>query len=129
MSFIRNRIYSKIFCVDIPHLKSINKSKFMSMKAKYVYFYLLPELIEKPMAVNYDKDKVVPATNIECEILFYSKVIGDNAIIHLGVEKDAEGYYFPRTFFVEKVFETEDDIYISKQEQISVSVENRVIML
>ena len=84
--------------IDIPFFKSINKSKFKSIKAKYVYFYLLPELIEKPMAVNYMKENVDSPTSIECEILFNSKVTGDNAIIHLGIEKDIAGYYIPRTF-------------------------------
>lgn len=115
--------------IDIPHLKNINRKKFKSVKAKYVYFYLLPKLIEKPMAVKYDIRKVDGITNIECEILFYSNVEDDNAIIHLGIEEDDLGYYFPRTFFVEKVSEKEKDIYIAKQEEISVIVENRVIIL
>lgn len=115
--------------IDIAHLKSINKSRFKNMKAKYVYFYLLPELIQNPMAVNYDIEKVGTATNIECEILFYSKVKGDNAIIHLGIESNNSRYYFPRTFFVEKVSKKEDDIYIAKQEEIRVYVEKRIIML
>lgn len=28
--------------IDIQHLKNINKRNFKNMKAKYVYFYLLP---------------------------------------------------------------------------------------
>lgn len=118
----------KKLSLDIQQLKSINKRKFKNVKAKYVYFYLIPRLIENPMAVNYDINKVEPETNIECEILFYSNVKNDNAIIHLGIEKGDEGYYFPRTFFVEKVSNKEDDIYVKKQEEISVDVKNRVIM-
>ena len=114
--------------IDIPYLKSINKRKFLSVKAKYVYFYLIPELIEKPMAVKYDINNVVPQTRIECEILFYSNVKDDKAIIHLGLEKSENGYYIPKTFFVEKVSEKEDDIYIKKQEEIYVEVMNRVIL-
>lgn len=114
--------------IDIQHLKNINKRRFKNVKAKYVYFYLIPRLIENPMAVDYDVNKVEPKTKIECEILFYSNVKNDNAIIHLGIEKSEEGYYFPRTFFVEKVSEKEEDIYIKKQEEISVEVKNRVIM-
>lgn len=114
--------------IDIQHLKSINKRKFQNVKAKYVYFYLIPGLIKNPMAVNYDINKVEPETSIECEILFYSNVKNDNAIIHLGIEKGEEGYYFPRTFFVEKVSKKEDDIYVKRQEEIRVEVKNRVIM-
>ena len=29
------------FILDIPHLKTLNKKNFKSMKAKFVYFYLL----------------------------------------------------------------------------------------
>lgn len=114
--------------IDIPYLKGLNKRKFLNVKAKYVYFYLIPELIEKPMAVKYNINNVVPQTRIECEILFYSNVKDDNAIIHLGIEKCDDGYYVPRTFFVEKVSKKEDDIYIKKQEEIGVEVMNRVIL-
>lgn len=115
--------------IDIKHLKSLNKKKFLSVKAKYVYFYLIPSLLETPLAVNYDKNKVMPSTNIECELLFYS--IYDNAVIHLGLEKEEEeDFYFPRTFFVEKLSEPEDkDHYIDNQERIMVTKENRIILL
>ena len=114
--------------IDISHLKSLNKRKFLSVKAKYVYFYLIPELIEKPMAVKYNINNVVPKTRIECEILFYSNVKDDNAIIHLGLEKSDDGYYIPRTFFVEKVSKKEDDIYIKMQKEIKVEVLNKIIL-
>mgnify|MGYP000228928420 FL=1 len=32
--------------IDFKHLKNLNKKKFQSVKAKFVYFYLLPDLIE-----------------------------------------------------------------------------------
>ena len=80
------------------------------------------------MAVNYNIDKVDAETNIECEMLFYSDVKDDNAIIHLGIEKDDDGFYFPRTFFVEKVSKKEDDIYVKNQEVISVKVKQRLIL-
>lgn len=114
--------------IDISHLKNLNKRRFLNVKAKYVYFYLIPKLIEKPMTVKYDINKVVSQTRIECEILFYSNVKDDNAIIHLGMEQCGDGYYVPRTFFVEKVSKKEDDIYIKKQEEIVVEVMNRIIL-
>ena len=115
--------------IDIKHLKLLNKKKFLSVKAKYVYFYLIPSLLETPLAVNYDKSKVMPPTNIDCELLFYSTY--DNAVIHLGLEKeDDEEYYFPRTFFVEKLSNpTDKDIYIDNQEPIVATKENRIIMV
>lgn len=115
--------------IDISLLKTLNKSKFQSVKAKYVYFYLLPNLITKPLAVKYEKDNVNPPTSIESELLFYSQVTGDSAIIHLGLEKkENDTYYIPRTFFVEKVNDACDDIYIKKQETITVNVTKRVIL-
>ena len=51
---------------------------------------MIPNLIEKPTAVNYNIDNVDTETSIECEILFYSNVKDDNAIIHLGIEKEKE---------------------------------------
>lgn len=115
--------------IDFKHLKQLNKKQFQNIKAKYVYFYLIPNLLESPLAVNYDKNKVKPPTNIECELLFYSKY--DNAVIHLGLEKDCfEEYYIPRTFFIEKLKNVGDkDIYIDNQEQITVTKENRIIMI
>lgn len=90
------------------------------------YFYLIPVLLESPLAVNYDKSKIMLPTNIDCELLFYSTY--DNAVIHLGLEKEEEGnFYFPRTFFVEKLSKPEGkDIYIDNQEQIVVTKENRI---
>lgn len=112
--------------IDLKHLKQLNKKQFQSVKAKYVYFYLIPSLLESPLAVNYDKSKVMPPTKIDCEILFYSTY--DNAVIHLGLEKDMrEDCYIPRTFFVEKLGKAGDkDIYIDNQEQIVVIKGKRI---
>lgn len=115
--------------IDIRHLKSLNQRKFQSVKAKYVYFYLIPSILEMPLAVRYDKSNVASPTKIECELLFYSMV--DHAVIHLGLEKDSEGdYYVPRTFFVEKLGKDQTkDIYIENQEQLMVIKQNRIILL
>ena len=109
-------------------LKRMNKSKFKSIKAKFVYFYLMPDILENPVAVNFKNENVSPPTKIDCDILFYTK--DENAIIHLGIKKDETlGYYIPKTFFVEKIGEDGVDIYIDKQEKIIAPKKNRVIML
>ncbi len=115
--------------IDIKHLKQLNKKQFQSVKAKYVYFYLIPTLLECPLAVNYEKSKVMPPTKIDCELLFYSTY--ENAVLHLGLEKETcEDYYIPRTFFVEKLGQSGDeDIYIRHQEQVIVKKEHRIIMI
>ena len=69
------------------------------------------------------------STNIDCEILFYSKVDNDNAIFHLGIQEDNSGKYFPKTFFIEKVSNTGDDVFVANQQKITVTIENRIIML
>jgi len=128
-----NSIYGKNqdgFVIDIPHLKRLNKKKFQSVKAKFVYFYLLPDLITTPLAVNFENANVIPPTRIDCELMFYSKVKDDNAIIHLGIKKDENSdHYIPKTFFVEKVSNKQDDIYLANQADIETTVLNRVIML
>lgn len=115
--------------ISMKHLKQLNLKKFKSVKAKYVYFYLLPTLLEHPLGVRYNREKVVPPTRIECELLFYS--LFENAVIHLGIEKDSsEPYYIPRTFFVEKLSEDAgEDIYIRNQEKVEIHSHYRVILI
>lgn len=109
-------------------LKRMNKSKFKSIKAKFVYFYLMPDIIEHPVAVNFENKNVDPPTKIDCDILFYTR--NENAIVHLGIKEDETlGYYIPKTFFAEKIGEDGADIYIDKQKQIIATKKNRVIML
>lgn len=115
--------------IDIAYLKRLNKRKFQNIKAKLVYFYLLPELLANPLAVNFNNMNVKPPTRIDCEIMFYSKVKNDNAIIHLGIKKDESlGYFIPKTFFVEKVSEKRDDVYLARQEEIVTIILDRVII-
>lgn len=109
-------------------LKRMNKSKFKSIKAKFVYFYLMPDIIEHLVAVNFENKNVDPPTKIDCDILFYTR--NENAIVHLGIKEDETlGYYIPKTFFAEKIGEDGADIYIDKQKQIIATKKNRVIML
>ena len=114
--------------IGLNDLKKMNKNKFKSMKAKFVYFYLMADIIEKPVAVNFKNEAVKPPTRIDCDILFYTKE--ENAVVHLGIKKDELlGYYIPKTFFVEKMGEDGGDIYIDKQKKIEVIKKNRIIML
>ena len=104
-------------------LKRMNKSKFKSIKAKFVYFYLMPDILENPVAVNFKNENVIEKAK---EIIPTIQ----KAIIHLGIKKDETlGYYIPKTFFVEKIGEDGVDIYIDKQEKIIATKKNRVIML
>ena len=109
--------------------EELNKKKFQSVKAKFVYFYLLPDLIEQPIAVLFDNKRVNPRVKIESEILFYNKY--ENAVIHLGIDKnEKEDLYYPRTFFVEKLGKDNvEDIYTVNQIKITVEKEKRIICI
>ena len=62
------------------------------------------------------------------EILFYSK--HENAVVHLGIDIDDEGIYFPRTFFVEKLGHGKaEDIYTINQTPVKVVKDRRIILL
>ena len=114
--------------LSLNDLKKMNKSKFRSIKAKFVYFYLMPDIIENPIAVNFENKNVDPPTKIDCDILFYTK--NENAIVHLGIKEDETlGYYIPKTFFAEKIGEDGADVYIDRQKKIIATKKNRVIML
>ncbi|EPC8419177.1 hypothetical protein EXW45_23845 [Bacillus wiedmannii] len=98
------------------------KKKFDSNKDKYVFFYIIPKLVDKPKAVLYDKEKVRGnVTNIDCEILFHDQQ--QDATVHLGIKKDEDlGYYIPKTFFVERITETKDGLrFVGDQQKITVT--------
>lgn len=111
------------------HLKTLNQKKFKSIKAKFVYFYLIPDLLDKPLGVIFDKNNVNPPIQIESEILFYSSY--ENAVIHLGIDKeDNSVFYYPRTFFVEKLGKDNvTDKYTINQPSIAVKKEYRTITI
>lgn len=111
------------------HLKTLNQKKFKSIKAKFVYFYLIPDLLDKPLGVIFDKNNVNPPVQIESEILFYSSY--ENAVIHLGIDKeDNNVFYYPRTFFVEKLGKDNvTDKYTINQPSIAVKKEYRTITI
>lgn len=106
--------------VTFKTLKDINKRGFNNNKARFVFMYLLPRLLENPSAVKFEKERVAKKTNVECEIMFYDSI--HNAYIHIGIENDEElGYYIPRTFLIEKISETNDGtIFIDNQTEIIV---------
>lgn len=114
--------------LDFNILKSVNRRMFKSVKANFTFYYLLPHLIQSPHAVSYDKTKVIPETDIECEILFHDTY--NNAVIHLGIELNSSGnYYIPRTFLIEKITDKNDGKkYINHQQSINVNITNRVII-
>ncbi|MGN0006348.1 MAG: PBECR4 domain-containing protein [Candidatus Gastranaerophilaceae bacterium] len=116
--------------INFQHLKNINKKRFNNVKAKYVYFYVLPKLLQKPMAVYYNN--AANSSNIECKILLYHKNENNKVIVHLGLDIDNDNYYFPRTFFVEKISAEKADIYIftkTNKSRYSISQNKKIYMI
>lgn len=122
-----NNISNGVLTFDC--LKKLNKNNFKDKKEKFVFFYLIPNLIETPKAIDFDNSIVIPATNIKSKFIFYDKY--NSAYIHLGIEKSDKGdYYIPRTFLIEKITDKSDgEKYIKNQGKITVSKENRIILL
>ena len=109
--------------ITIPSLRTpATRGNFNINKDKYVFFYVLPKLVETPKGVLFDKEKVLGnPTNIECEILFYDQY--QNATVHLGIMKDEKlGYYVPRTFFIARITPSKDGLrYVGNQQVITVN--------
>lgn len=115
-----DNVVNKTITLDLLREKK-TKKQFMSRKDKYVFFYLIPQLIESPKGVSYDIDKVDGDTRIDCEILFYDHL--QSAYVHLGIKKDEGlGYFIPKTFFVERVTPNKDGKkYVENQTEITVT--------
>lgn len=92
-------------------LKSIHKSTFKSLKDKLIYFYQIPHLVMSTEVIF--KFTKVSGSNIECELLIYTKMHG--VIAHLGLEKEDSGiFYIARTFLIERNLGTK---YIDAQQE------------
>lgn len=97
-----NNIESRDLTFD--KLKRINKKRFKDKKDKMVFFYLIPLLLDKPKCIRFNRNMIQGSTNIDCELLFYDTC--HNAYIHIGLQKsDDKKYYFPKSFFIEKITE------------------------
>lgn len=111
--------------ITINSLKKINKGKYKSKKDKMVFFYLIPRIIDNPRGVIYYKEKVSENNTIECEMLFYDEF--EKSYVHLGIDSDKDGVYYPRTFFIERVTDKNDGKkYINNQDKIDVKIEKRI---
>lgn len=106
--------------LNFDFLKDKNKKGFKNNKTKYVFFYLIPKLMEKPKGVLFDSTKVT-SCKVECELLFYD--LYQKAYIHIGIDySESKGYYIPRTFLIEKITNGNDGLkYINDQIEIKVN--------
>lgn len=97
-----------------------NKKRFDSRKDKYVFFYLIPQILHSPQGIKYNIGFVKSGTNIDCEILLYHQHL--SAYVHIGIKKDEElGYYIPKTFFVERITTKNSGLkYIENQKELNI---------
>ncbi|MFX3639874.1 MAG: PBECR4 domain-containing protein [Candidatus Pristimantibacillus sp.] len=88
--------------ITFDHLKEKgNKLNFKNNKAKFVYFHLIPKVLNAANKAVYYK---VEVNRIKCELIIYD--VQENAYIHLGLEKTDKGIYAPRTFLIETITST-----------------------
>ncbi|MBK5201902.1 MAG: hypothetical protein JJE21_10315 [Spirochaetaceae bacterium] len=113
--------------LDFKFIKGKNKLGFNNNKSRYVFFYLIPKLVDHPKGILYDASKVMGLTLVDCELLFYDEY--QNAYIHIGIKEDKDlGYYIPKTFLIEKITEHSDGRkYINKQDKIIVTSKKGLI--
>lgn len=92
--------------ITIKQLKSLNKGRFNFIKDKLVFFYLLPHIVNSPKILL---DFVSSHDNsfIEAKLLAY--IVTEDAYVHLGIdEHESTGRFYPRTYFIERINETND---------------------
>lgn len=87
--------------VDFADLKGKNKRKFKDNKSKFVFFYLIPRILNAPNKVVYYKTVV---NKIRCDLLIFD--VHENAYVHLGIDKVDGITYAPRTFLIEPITNT-----------------------
>lgn len=121
-----NNIQNQI--LDFKFIKSKNKRGFTDNKSRYVFFYLIPKLVECPQGVLYDPSRVMGKTKVDCELLFYDEF--QRAYVHIGIKKDeALGYFIPKTFLIEKITDINDGLkYIADQQKIIVNKVSRIVI-
>lgn len=106
---------------DFSHLKGMHstyyKNKF-EKEEKCNFFHLIHRLLES------DNVKVVDFvglsdSDVTCEFIFHDEY--DNALLHLGVEKDSDkNHFFPRTFFVRYLNKADPDKFTKGRTLIEI---------
>lgn len=117
--------------ITFDSMRSLNFKGFKDNKYKYIYFYCLPRLLEKPLAIKFDPLVYISngtdrKTNLSFDIVFYDTY--DHAYVHLGlIKNEITGYYCPQSLFVEK--EKTVDPYIDNQQNIIVTKTQITVLL
>jgi hypothetical protein len=102
--------------------KQPHKEFFGKNKRKFTHFHLIPDLLESPELIKFDRSKVNPPTEIEADIVFYNQIT--NYYLHLGVVKTNEkgNRFVPKSFFVHSKSGASDaDRFVVNQDQIKLT--------
>lgn len=92
--------------ITIKHLKDLARKRINFIKDKLVFFYLLPRVVEAP-SILLDFVSAPDGSKIEAKLLAYDST--EEVYVHLGIDEDeTTGRHFPRTFFTERINETND---------------------
>ena len=114
--------------IDFSTLIAANKREFKNSKDKYVYFYTLPLLFDKPSAVLFGNKQYIN-TNVDCEMLFYD--VYDNAYVNIGLsESSTTNRFFPRTLLIERITaQNNGKKFIDGNTQITVAKKPNIILV
>lgn len=105
--------------ITFKSLKQLS-GMFTSVKDKLIFFYLIPHLIESPeIVIDYVHDPSV--SFVECKIMIFD--ILHEVQVHLGIEIQEDGRYYPRTFLIERITDTKDGTRFTANQQNKISVE------
>lgn len=105
--------------ITFKSLKQLSR-KFSSIKDKLIFFYLIPHIIESPeILIEYNYNPSV--SFVQCKILIFD--ILHEVQVHLGLEIQADGKYYPRTFLIERITDTNDGTRFTANQPNTINVE------
>ncbi|OAB27858.1 hypothetical protein [Paenibacillus macquariensis] len=111
--------------INFDLFKTMNRKLYDLNKSKFVFFYLIPLVMDNAKAVLFDGTKL-QNSDVDCDIIFYDEI--NKKYIHLGVDyNEKKGYYRPVTFLVEKVTEANSGLkFIENQNPLLVGQIHKV---
>lgn len=95
--------------ITFKTLRQMDPQQFAYYQQEYGMVSQLAEMVKNPKIVRFDKSKV-PGSRLECEYILYG--IFGARVVHLGISRDEDGTYFPRSFFIREV--SQDKSYPTK---------------
>ncbi|MFC8983836.1 PBECR4 domain-containing protein, partial [Streptomyces sp. NPDC057131] len=108
--------------ITFKSLKQLS-GMFSSIKDKLIFFYLVPHMIESPeIFIDYVHDPSV--SYVECKIMIFDILHGVQ--VHLGIEIQENGKYYPRTFLIERITDANDGTRFIANQPNKVKVEKIV---